>query len=119
MKILNEYGYRLGIVTASIPEVAKGVISKLGYKFFECVVARTKDKKFKQKPDPYSLQIGLNIMGLNGRDAVYVGDNLTDATAAKRAEMKSILIQRDGKRFDRNNGSVIIDSLYKLLLKKL
>ena len=44
------------------------------------------------KPDPESLRLAMERLGVGAKDALYVGDSVTDAEAAKRAGMPFVAV---------------------------
>jgi HAD superfamily hydrolase (TIGR01549 family) len=78
------HNYKLGIVTGRL---RKGIyrffrITKLG-RYFDVIVAY--EDYSKPKPNPESLLIALRKLNIKPKEAVYIGDALTDYQAAKNA----------------------------------
>jgi HAD superfamily hydrolase (TIGR01509 family) len=51
----------------------------------ECIVGRTRYRPDLMKPNPRSLLIALRGLGIRPSESVFIGDSLTDITAAKAA----------------------------------
>lgn len=85
LEALRHAGHRLGIVTGK-SEAAWHVtrrVADLGP--FDVVV--TDEVVTAPKPDPAGLELALKRLGASPADAVYVGDGVGDAGAAKAAKM--------------------------------
>ena len=83
---LARRGLRLGIVSTKYRFRIRETLGRDGLlDLFEVIVGG--DDVSKYKPDPDGLLIAARQLSLNVEQLVYVGDSLTDAEAARRADM--------------------------------
>jgi HAD superfamily hydrolase (TIGR01548 family) len=81
--------HRLGIVTGRPKEETFFVLRKFEVEnFFDVVVTMEDYPPEKSKPDPYPINLALNIIGTTA--AIYLGDSVDDIKAAKRADIRAI-----------------------------
>ena len=94
LKSLTDRGFRLGILTRSSEEFARGALIKtdLG-KYFPYL--RSRSSAGPSKPSPESLLGLLHEMGVPIDRAVYVGDHLIDAECAVGARVRFYAILPD------------------------
>lgn len=116
---LRRKGFKLGIVTGALTEVANAEISKIKLKFndfgFDSIVSNNPHEEIKQKPEPDTLLICLKRLGVKNDEAVYVGDLPEDVDAAIRAQVKPVVILREPIRSVNYDSSVkVISSLYEI-----
>lgn len=87
--------YRLAVVTSRVRTGLEGVFDDLDIsKFFETYV--TYGDYRNPKPNPEPLLVALERLGLKPRDAVYVGDSVTDVEASRAAGIKVVHISEEG-----------------------
>jgi putative hydrolase of the HAD superfamily len=95
LRELRERGYRLGLITVcsdDVPEVWSetpfdGLFDST---VFSCAVGL-------RKPDPRIYRLACEQLGVETREAVFVGDGANDELAgAERVGMEAVLIHRDG-----------------------
>lgn len=88
VKILKEKGYKLGIVTTKMLNVAQmGLeLSRLA-PFFEVVVAIDHVKKI--KPDPEPILLALEQLDAKPEEAIMIGDNYHDILGGQNAGTKT------------------------------
>jgi len=90
---LKDGGLKLALVSNGSRTRVEQELSKLDVgRFFRVVVFG--EKKEELKPSPAMLQRALGELGLEPKDAVYVGDSPADIQAAKSARVFSIAIAR-------------------------
>lgn len=87
---LREASYALAIVTGKSRGAWNVTIEKLPE--LELPVVITEDEMPRPKPDPRGLTMALDALGINAQHAVYLGDSLVDAQAAKAAGMTGIAV---------------------------
>ncbi|MFQ6054237.1 MAG: HAD family hydrolase [Candidatus Bathyarchaeia archaeon] len=88
-------GIQMGVVTNTSREAADHMLGSLGLaRFFRVVVTRSDAPRLK----PDSTMIRLAVGGMEVPVGWLVGDTTYDAEAAKRAELRSIIVRRDGIR---------------------
>lgn len=87
---LNAAGIRVGICTNKAHDIAARVVEALGFdKIVSCTIGGGRTPAL--KPDPASLLLCLEEMGIARENAVYVGDSETDEATAIAAGMPFIL----------------------------
>ena len=92
---LRERGHRLGIVTAKrrvSVELAFAVLPL--HHLFDAVVAA--EDTARHKPDPEPIRLGLQRLGAEAEEAVYVGDSPFDVRAAKAAGVYAVAVTWGG-----------------------
>jgi HAD superfamily hydrolase (TIGR01549 family) len=86
--------YRLGVVTNGIDRVQRSRLAASGIAPFFEVVVTSQGCGF-AKPDPRILRIALDGLGVQPREAVYVGDDpAVDGAAARAASVPFIWVDR-------------------------
>lgn len=84
LEVLKRAGYPLGIVTSKMHAPALHGLEFCGLEgYFSCLVGA--DDVDKHKPDPYSVVYGAELLGVDSKDCVYVGDSPFDIQAGKAA----------------------------------
>lgn len=95
LEILKEKKIRTGIVTTKLRSFTQELIEQVHIDhFFEFVVGAEDVKKC--KPDPEPLFLAVEKAKVSVDDAVYVGDSLHDAEAAKAAGMEFFGVETGG-----------------------
>ena len=90
MKIKN-LGLKLAIVTNNGRKATSVVTKKFGLKdFFDVIVTREDSEEL--KPDGGSIKRAIGILGINAKEAIYVGDGVIDILAAKEAKVVSVAV---------------------------
>jgi len=93
LSLLKESGLKLGLVSNGSRSRVEKELAGFGLnRFFEAVLFG--EKKEELKPSPVMIQRALGAMGVEPRDAVYVGDSPADIQAAKSAGVPSVAIAR-------------------------
>jgi phosphoglycolate phosphatase len=90
--------YYTGIVTNAPFKVAKEETKCLNYDFNALISVNKGD--LKSKPEPDGLLFACDLFGIFSKEAVYIGDDLTDMQAAEKAGMPGLLIDRGVKEFN-------------------
>jgi 2-phosphoglycolate phosphatase len=111
-------GCRWGIVTNKPEHLAKQLLPRLGWQT-RCAVLVGGDTLPVRKPDPLPLLHAAQLLGMDARDCVYVGDDERDIAAARAAHMPSV-VALWGYRLDGDDplawgGDVVIDTPRALL----
>jgi len=116
VRALKERGLALGIVSTKYRRRIEAVLERehmLG--LFDAIVGG--EDISPHKPDPASLLLALERLGVRPENALYVGDSVTDAEAANRAGIPFVaVLSGKTRREDLNDHDVyrIIDSLRHL-----
>ncbi|MCP8305264.1 MAG: HAD family hydrolase [archaeon] len=88
---IKKLGLKLAIVTNNGRKATNIIIRKLGLDdFFDVVVTREDVEEL--KPDGWSIGRAIKILGIEVREAVYVGDSVIDVLAAKKAKVISVAV---------------------------
>ncbi|MCP8309319.1 MAG: HAD family hydrolase [archaeon] len=88
IKIKN-LGLKLAIVTNNGRKATSVVIKRFGLDdFFDVIVTREDSKEL--KPDGGSIKRAIEILGIDAKEAIYVGDGIIDILAAKEAKVTSV-----------------------------
>jgi HAD superfamily hydrolase (TIGR01549 family) len=87
--------YYTGIITNAPFNVAKEEAKCLNYEF-NAFISVNKGN-LKAKPAPDGLLFACELLNILPKEAVFIGDDLTDMQAAEKANMKGILIDRREK----------------------
>ncbi len=116
IKELRQNGYKTGIVTAAVNEIASLEIGMLGEGDFNSIIIAQASNGIKPKPHPHGLESCLNILGVDKSKAMYVGNAKEDVEAAKNAKVFDVLLLREDKEYEFPdiNPSLKIHSLYEL-----
>jgi HAD superfamily hydrolase (TIGR01509 family) len=97
LKTLKEKGYLLGLFTSEMHEIAIDEMKILGLdQFFDHVIAFD-DVKY-PKPHPQGLLDMMNVFKCEPHEMIMVGDQLSDAHAAKSAGVYAILMDHEKSR---------------------
>ena len=82
-------GFKEGVITSKITSLAKHTLSLFGYdKYFEFVIGANDCKEHKPAPGP--VRMGIEKLGLDPSECVYVGDSPYDIQAGKAAGCISV-----------------------------
>lgn len=88
---IKNIGLKLAIVTNNGRRATSMVIKKFGLKdFFDVIVTREDSEEL--KPDEGSIKRAIEILGINAKEAIYVGDGVIDILAAKKAKVISVAV---------------------------
>jgi phosphoglycolate phosphatase len=88
---LGEQGLSLGIVSTKYRRRIEGILERDGLlDCFEVIVGG--EDVCRHKPDPESLLLALDRLGVSPGKALYVGDSVTDALAAQRAGVPFVAV---------------------------
>lgn len=91
---LYEAGVKMAIVTSSLEILIQPILKKQGISgLFEGIVDMTKVTR--QKPDPETVDIGLQLVGGQKQNAVVVGDSDKDIVLGKNAGITTCLFLPD------------------------
>ena len=94
LRLLKERGFRIGLLTSSCREYAEKILRRFNIRgYFDAILAR--DDVEYPKPNPtHALEL-LKLLNVSARDAVFIGDHLSDIECAVKSGMKFILFRRD------------------------
>ncbi len=88
---IKNLGLKMAIVTNNGRKATSIVTRKFGLKdFFDVIVTREDSEKL--KPDGGSIKRAIEILGINLKEAIYVGDGVIDILAAKKAKVISVAL---------------------------
>ena len=94
LRLLKERGFRIGLLTSSCREYAEKILRRFNIRgYFDAILAR--DDVEYPKPNPtHALEL-LKLLNVSARDAIFIGDHLSDMECAVKSGMKFILFRRD------------------------
>jgi HAD superfamily hydrolase (TIGR01549 family) len=88
---IKELGLKLAIVTNNGRKATSIVVKKFGFNdFFDVIVTREDSEEL--KPDGGSIKRAMKILGIDAKEAIYVGDGVIDILAAKKAKVISVAV---------------------------
>ena len=88
---IKNLGLKLAIVTNNGRKATSIVTKKFGLKdFFDVIVTREDSDEL--KPDGGSIKRAIEVLGINAKEAIYVGDGVIDILAAKEAKVVSVAV---------------------------
>jgi phosphoglycolate phosphatase len=88
---LRERGLVLGIVSTKYRRRIEAILAREGLLGLFAAIVGGEDVSC-HKPDPESLRLGLDRLGVLPAEALYVGDSVTDAQAAQRAGVPFVAV---------------------------
>lgn len=96
LRRLKQMGLKLGVVTGGYELDIEQILPRAGLQeFFQVCVGS--DTTGKSKPHPESFRHALQQLGVNPREAIFVGDSYeADYLGAEKVGMRTLLIQREG-----------------------
>lgn len=111
---LKHSDIRTGVVTGAPAHIAEMELGLLDHSFDAVVIAQSSNG-IRPKPHPHGLEECLEILGIDRKKALFVGNSEEDMVAAQKAGVKDVLI----KRKDHNpelalQPSVVIKNLNQL-----
>jgi len=113
---LDENGIPMGVATSNSGEVAEMILEMKGLRgYFAAVVGRT--PKLRMKPHPDQLLACFEILGVDPRRGVVVGDSVRDVEAAKAAGAYAVAIPAyftEPEILERAGADFILDGLEEL-----
>ncbi len=88
---IKNLGLKLAIVTNNGRKATSIVTKKFGLNdFFDVIITREDSKEL--KPDGGSIKKAIEVLGINAKEAIYVGDSVIDILAAKIAKVISVAV---------------------------
>ncbi|MEM3437098.1 MAG: HAD family hydrolase [Nitrososphaerales archaeon] len=88
---IKKLGLKLAIVTNNGSKATSIVTKKFGLNnFFDVIITREDSSEL--KPDGGGIKRAMEILGINAKEAIYVGDGIIDILAAKEANVVSIAV---------------------------
>ena len=113
---LRERGIAMGVATSNSGEVAERILEMNGLRgFFAAVVGRTPELRMKPYPD--QLLACFEMLGVDPRKGVVVGDSVRDVDAAKAAGVYAIAVPAHFTKLEaleKAGADRILDSLEEL-----
>ncbi|MGQ9469041.1 MAG: HAD family hydrolase [Nitrososphaerales archaeon] len=88
---IKNLGLKLAIVTNNGRKATSIVTKKFGLNYFFDVIVTREDSK-ELKPDGGSIKKAIEVLGINAKKAIYVGDGVIDILAAKVAKVISVAV---------------------------
>jgi len=115
---LESRGIKIGIITNGCRNYAVSIAKKFSLdKYVDAIVAR--DEVSDPKPNPKHLRVMLKILGVSAEETIFVGDHWIDASCARGAAVKFVLLKSGDKRWRFRDVNcmkfVIIEDLRDLL----
>ncbi len=115
---LKSRGIKIGIITNGCRNYAMSIAKKFSLdKYVDAIVAR--DEVSDPKPNPKHLRVMLKILGVSAEETIFVGDHWIDASCARGAAVKFVLLKSGDKRWRFRDVNcmkfVIIEDLRDLL----
>lgn len=91
IETFKDRGLRLGIVSTKFSSSIQAVLKRENLlNSFDVIVGGNDVKEF--KPNPEGLLLAINLLGIEASHTLYVGDSLTDAETALRAEVAFLAV---------------------------
>ncbi len=113
---MKSRGYTLGCVTNKAEQFTHPLLKDLGiFDEFEIVISG--DTLEKKKPDPLPLLHGAKFFGVDPKDAMMLGDSISDVKASRAAEFDIICMSygyNHGNDIRDANPDLVIDSMAEL-----
>jgi putative hydrolase of the HAD superfamily len=93
---LRSMGYGLGVITDGDTKVQQAKVAALKIKdFFKCLIFSGEYGAGKSKPDPLPYKKALGALGIDGAEAVYIGDDPhKDFITAKKMHMLTVRLMK-------------------------
>lgn len=118
LKYLKYSRVKLAVVSNKPDAVTKELCNQklLEYKFD--YIAGANPELYPIKPDKACIEYCLNVLNVDKRDAVYVGDSEVDVATAKNAEIECISVlwgYRDKEQIERGGGYNFVSNAAELL----
>ncbi|MBD3156153.1 MAG: HAD hydrolase-like protein [Candidatus Aenigmarchaeota archaeon] len=111
---LQKNGFKMGIVTGALPEIAELLVENLGGIKFNNVITANNQSSLRPKPFPDGIEESLKFLKVKKTEAIYVGNADEDVLAAKNAGVYDVLIDRNEHIFIESTPSLKINSLFEL-----
>jgi HAD superfamily hydrolase (TIGR01662 family) len=115
LKTLKSFGHNIGIVTSKMNYVAKKHLEITGLLSYVDLIIGYEDVK-EHKPNPEGLLIAMKHFNANKNDTIYVGDHENDILAAKKANIKAVLVFNSLRLLEslKAEPDLVINSLFDL-----
>lgn len=95
LQTLKEKGFVLAVVTGATPLVAACEIDFLGSNLFDAIILARESHGSHPKPDPHCLNLCLEKLNIQAKEAVYVGNADEDILTARAAGVLDIIVDRN------------------------
>jgi len=110
---LKNKGIKTAIVTGAPNHMMNLETNLLGKDNFDCLISANPENGFLPKPDPQGIEFCLSQLGIDRKNAMYIGNGSEDVEAAKNANVFDVHIDR-GEHKINIIPSLKINSLYEL-----
>jgi HAD superfamily hydrolase (TIGR01549 family) len=97
---LKEKGIKLALLTGARHEIAHAEVDLLNRSVFEFVLIADPNGDVPSKPHPLGVEKCLEKLGIDKKNAIYVGNSDEDLLTAKNAGMFLVLIDRNEHKHD-------------------
>lgn len=95
LNYMSKQDVKMGVVSNSCRKAVHLSLDKLGFKrYFDAIVSREDVSRIKPYPDP--ILKTLELLGCNGKEAIYLGDSSFDVLAGKAAGVITVYLN-DGE----------------------
>lgn len=113
---IRDKGHKTGVVTGSPEHITALEIGMIGKEKFDSVIVARGFGGVRSKPHPEGLEKCLEDLGLDKKEAIFVGNGAEDILAAQSAGIMDVFIDRGEHVFDlkKLKPSQAIDTLYDL-----
>jgi len=111
---LRQNNYKIGIVTGAPQYILDFDLELLGKENFDAVVRAQLSNGIRPKPDPHGLKECMDILKVDKKNVMFVGNADEDVLTAKNAGVYDVLIDRNEHIFPDIKPSLTINSLYDL-----
>jgi pyrophosphatase PpaX len=113
LNILKERNLKLGVVTSSLIDSTERLLKSIGIKeYFDVVVCG--DMVENPKPAPDGILKACEMLKVNPKETIYVGDNYHDIEAGRRAGSKIVAITTTLTKEELKDAHFVIDNLEEL-----
>lgn len=124
LKSIKDIGLKIGLLTNNGKFATNIVLEKHGIaKFFDVII--TRDDSQALKPDPTGLRLVLSALNISPKEAVFVGDSIIDAHAAKEVGVTFFGVEtglHNKGELQRENAVMVfsdLKSLLKFIIRKV
>lgn len=104
LKILKEKKMKLAIFTINGEKSTSLILKNFRLQqFFDAVV--TREEALRVKPDPTHLAVVLKALNVSSKEAIVVGDSITDITSAKNLDVVAVGLAANGTTIEKLNAA--------------
>lgn len=113
LQLFRQTGARLAVVTNKTAEFTPPLLHQMGLdSYFDIIVCG--DTCARKKPDPLPLFYACRLLNVDPRTALFIGDSINDAQAARAAGMPMLAVPygyNEGRPVQQLPANAIVDSL--------